>query len=84
MDERSSVTTASYRIRFLAQIFAYLRFVESGETLKKIPDAEGPSLILSLIGKFSLRQKAASLFRKARAALEGAGLRLQFSVTRPN
>jgi hypothetical protein len=64
---------AFYRIRLLAQIFAYLRFVESGETLK-----------LSLIGKFSLRQKAASLFRKARAAPEGAGLRLQFSVTRPN
>ena len=78
------MTIVFYRIGFLAQIFAYLRFVESGETLKTIRDGEGRDIILNLIGKFPLSEKADSLFRKARAALEGAGLRLQFRVTRLN
>jgi hypothetical protein len=63
---------------------AYLRFVESGEAFKKVPNAEGRGIVINLVGKFPLSQKADSLFRKARAASEGAGLRLQFSLMRPN
>jgi hypothetical protein len=63
---------------------AYLRFIESGEVLKKVPDAEGRGIVINLVGKFPLSQKANTFFGKARGAIEGAGLRLQFSLMRPN
>ena len=63
---------------------AYLRFIESGEVLKKVPAAEGRSIVINLVGKFPLSQKADSFFEKARATVEGAGFRLQFSIMHPN
>jgi uncharacterized protein DUF6572 len=63
---------------------AYLRFVESGEVLKKVPAAEGRGIVINLVGKFPLSQKAESFFGKARAAIEGAGFRLEFRLMRPN
>ena len=63
---------------------AYLRFIESGEVFKKVPDAKGRSVVINLVGKFPLSQKADSFFEKAQAAIEGSGFRLQFSLMRPN
>jgi len=63
---------------------AYLRFIESGEVFQKVPDARGRSIVINLVGKFPLSQKADYFFGKARAAMEGAGFRLQFSLMRPN
>ena len=63
---------------------AYLRFIESGEVFKKVPDAKGRSVVINLVGKFPLSQKANSFFEKARAAIEDSGFRLQFSLMRPN
>ena len=63
---------------------AYLRFIESGEVLKKIPDSKGRSVVINLVGKFPLSQEADFFFGKARAAVEGAGFRLQFSLMRSN
>jgi hypothetical protein len=63
---------------------AYLRFIESGEVFKKVPDAKGRSVVINLVGKFPLSQKADFFFEKARAAMEGSGFRLQFNLMRPN
>jgi hypothetical protein len=63
---------------------AYLRFIESGEVFKKVPKAKGRNIVINLVGKFPLSQKANSFFEKARAAIEGSGFRLQFSLMRPN
>ena len=63
---------------------AYLRFIESGEALKQVPAAEGRSVVINLVGKFPLSQKAGAFFEKARATIEGAGFRLQFVLMRPN
>jgi hypothetical protein len=62
---------------------AYLRFIESGEVFKKVPDAKGRSVVINLVGKFPLSQKADSFFEKARAAIGDSGFRLQFSLMRP-
>ncbi len=66
------------------KLHAYVRFIESGKVFKKVPDAKGRSIVINLVGKFPLSQKAASFFVKAQAAVEGAGFRLQFSLMRPN
>jgi hypothetical protein len=63
---------------------AYLRFIESGEVLKKIPDANGRDVVINLVGKFPLSESAKLFLDKARAAIEGAGFRLQFSLLRPH
>jgi hypothetical protein len=63
---------------------AYLRFIESGEILSKVPEARGRSIVINLVGKFPLSQNADFYFRKAQTVIEGAGYRLQFSLMRPN
>lgn len=62
----------------------YLRFIESGEVFKKRPDAKGRTIVINLVGKFPLNQNANIFLRKARAEIEGAGFRLQFSLMRPS
>lgn len=63
---------------------AYLRFVESGEVLKKVPESKGRRVVINLVGKFPLSQNAKVFFQRAQNAIERAGLRLQFSVVHPN
>ncbi len=62
----------------------YLRFIESGEVFKKVPNAKGRHIVINLVGKFPLSQSADSFFGKARAAIEAAGFGLQFNLMRPN
>jgi hypothetical protein len=62
---------------------AYLRAIESGEILRKVPEARGRSIVINLVGKFPLSQNADFYFRKAQTVIEGAGYRLQFSLMRP-
>jgi uncharacterized protein DUF6572 len=63
---------------------AYLRFVESGEVFEKVPDAKGRSIVINVVGKFSLSEKADRFFELARSRIEEAGFRLQFTLKRPN
>jgi hypothetical protein len=48
------------------------------------PDAKRRSVVINLIGKFPLGQKADVFPETARAATEGAGFRLQFGLIHPN
>lgn len=61
------------------KINAYLRFVESGEVYKKIPSARGRPVVINLVGKFPLSEKAEVFISRARAAVEIAGFKLRFS-----
>lgn len=59
---------------------AYLRFTESGEVFKKMPEARGRRIVINLVGKFPLSQTASFFFENAKVAVKAAGLRLQFSL----
>jgi hypothetical protein len=63
---------------------SYLRFIESGEIISSVPDAKGREIVIKLIAKFPLSEKANSFFEKARLAIKNAGLRLEFALLRPN
>ncbi len=63
---------------------AYLRFIESGELVKSIPDASGRQIVINVVGKFPLSEKAQAFFEKAGAAIDAAGFKLRFSLFRPN
>src|ERR1700675_748214 len=75
---------ASHLVLLQNKLNAYLRFIESGEVLEKLPESRSRGIVINLVGKFPLSQKADFFFGKARAAVEGAGFRLQFSLMRPN
>ena len=63
---------------------AYLRFIESGEMIKQIPETKGRKVLINLVGKFPLSEKARLFFEKASAAIYGAGFKLQFKLQRGN
>lgn len=67
-----------------SKLNAYLRFIESGEIFEKVPEARGRGIVINVVGKFPLSREADIFFGKARAAVEGAGFRLQFNLLRPN
>ncbi|WP_312894132.1 hypothetical protein [Rhizobium laguerreae] len=49
---------------------------------QKVPDSEGRSIVIDLVGKFPLNQQAQFFVEKAKAAIEGAGFGLQFRLLR--
>jgi hypothetical protein len=59
---------------------AYLRFIESGELVSKIPQAKERSVIIDLVGKFPLNKGAARFFEMSKSAIKKAGIRLQFRL----
>jgi hypothetical protein len=63
---------------------AYLRFIESGEVFRKLPEAKGRSIIINLVGKYPLSQQAESFLQNAGGAIERAGFRLRFDLMRAN
>ncbi|MBP7002076.1 DUF6572 domain-containing protein [Amaricoccus sp.] len=62
------------------KINSYLEFIESGEILERIPDSRGRKIVINLISKYPLSQRAETFLGKAQAAVEGVGFRLQHSV----
>jgi hypothetical protein len=63
-----------------SKLNAHLAFIESGEILKKVPEAKGRRVIINVVGKFQLSRQSRIFFEKARAAVEGAGFELRFSL----
>jgi hypothetical protein len=63
---------------------AYLRFVESGELVKKFPEASGRNIVINVVSKFALSETAQAFFEKAGSAIRVAGFELRFSLLRPH
>jgi hypothetical protein len=67
-----------------SKLNAYLRFIESGELQQKFPESAGRDVVINLIGKFPLSDKAAAFLKKAEAAVANAGFKLQFTLQMPS
>jgi hypothetical protein len=63
---------------------AYLRFIESGEVVRKFPEARGRNAVINVVGQFPLSEKAKLFFGKATTAIQAAGFTLKFSLSRSN
>jgi len=61
---------------------AYLRFIESGEVLRKFPEVDGRSVVINVVGQFPLSERASLFFEKASVAIRDAGFKLQFTLFR--
>jgi hypothetical protein len=67
-----------------SKLNAYMRFIQSGEIFDKVPEAKNRSIVISLVGKFPLSENADRFFQIVRAAMESAGVRLQFQLMPQN
>jgi hypothetical protein len=67
-----------------SKLNAYLRFIESGEVFRKLPEAKGRNIVINVVGKYPLSQQADSFLRKASGAIERAGFSLRFDLMRAN
>ena len=59
---------------------AYVRFIESGEPLRKFSQVEGKFVVIDLVSKFDLSDRAELLIGRASKAIRNAGFRLQHRV----
>lgn len=59
---------------------AYLRFIESGEMTKKFPETKGRRVVINLVCKHPLSEKASLFFKKASSAISAAGFALRFKL----
>lgn len=59
---------------------AYLRFIESGEMLEKRPDTLERSVVILIMGKFAMSERAESYFKKFRTVINAAGFELKFKL----
>lgn len=62
---------------------AYIRFIESGEVFRKVPEAtNNTKIVINLVFKFPPNESARTFLTRAHKALDAADIKLQFS-TRP-
>jgi hypothetical protein len=59
---------------------AYLRFIESGELLRKFPKVEGKFVVIDLVSKFEFSDEAKLFIGLASEAVQDAGFKLQYRV----
>ncbi len=63
---------------------AYLRFIESGELLKKTPQVAGHPVIINLVCKFKPSEQGELFLRKATTTIQKAGFDLRVELKLPN
>ena len=58
----------------------YLSFIESGELLETYPNAEGRAVLIEVVCKYPLGEKAKLFFENAAAVIQAADYTLKFSL----
>ena len=63
------------------KINTYLAAIESGEIERRYPEHKGKSVVINVIGKYPLNDKAKWFFEKASEIVKNAGFELKFSLS---
>jgi hypothetical protein len=66
------------------KINAYLRFIESGELVTKLPEARGRHLVINLVGEFPLSEQGMLFVERAAGAIKSAGFEFRFTLMQPH
>jgi uncharacterized protein DUF6572 len=72
--------TVQHQMVLQEKINKYLAFLESGEILKRYPDAKGRPIVVKIVFKFSPDTKGYEFLVKARAVVESAGFNFRYQV----
>jgi hypothetical protein len=68
--------TVAHQTALQNKFNAYLAFVESGELLKRYPDAVGLSVVFNVVFKFRPDREGVQFMNRAQQVIESAGFRL--------
>jgi hypothetical protein len=74
----------SHLLLLQEKLNAYLRFIESGEMLRRYPEAKERSIVIQILSKFPMSKKAEIFFKKACNAIHEAGFQLRFEIFSQN
>jgi hypothetical protein len=69
--------TITHQIALQKKLNAYVAFVESGELLKRFPDAKGRTVVFNIVFKFRPDAKGMQFLERAKRVVESAGFKLQ-------
>jgi hypothetical protein len=71
---------ASYEHAILLQkkINSYLAFIEGGEMDKEYPEHKGKLVVIKVLGKYPLSEKAKEFYEKASHIVTNAGFQLKY------
>ena len=75
---------SAHLVLLQSKLNAYLQFIESGELQKEFSESIGRNVVINLVSKFPLSDKAAIFLKKAEGAVLNAGFRLQSKLQSPN
>jgi hypothetical protein len=74
-----SVDGEKHLLLLQEKLNTYMRFIESGELLIQFPAAVGKRVVVSIVGKFPMSDKASNFFDSAANSIRDAGFELKFS-----
>jgi hypothetical protein len=72
--------TVAHQAMLQRKLNAYLAFVESGELLKRFPDAKGRPVAFNVVFKFRPDTEGLKFLDRAKAIVESAGFQLRHEL----
>ncbi|ARQ09981.1 hypothetical protein NXC12_CH01948 [Rhizobium etli] len=74
--------TESEKHLFLLQekLNTYLRFVESGEILETYSNAKDRGILIDIVGKYQLNERAQAFYAQVGQIVEGAGIKFRYRL----
>ena len=66
------------------KIKTYLRFVESGEIYQEYPDARNRQVLIEIVGKYPLSEKAKAFYAAVEVVVKQSGFEIGFELFAKN
>lgn len=63
---------------------SYLTFIETGQIHEQMPGFESAAIVITIVGKYPLSEKAQRFFQQAGQTVAEAGFKLEFSLFTPD
>jgi hypothetical protein len=77
-------TERQHLILLQGKLNTCLRFVESGELYQRYPETSERPIVIQIVSKFPMSEKARIFFDTASSEIHKAGFKLRFKLYHPN
>lgn len=74
-------TTNEHIYKLQEKLNSYLAALEGGEIEQKYPEHKGKTVVITVVGKHPLSERANEFYDKASAIVSGAGFKLVFKLS---
>jgi hypothetical protein len=77
-------TERQHLVLLQGKLNTYLRFIESGELYQRYPETSERPIVIQIVSKFPMSERAGILFERACSSIHNAGFKLRFKLYPPN